>query len=67
VPPSPKSQAYEAIVPSASLDADASNEHARFVQSEAKAAVGRAFAGTTTVCVTTAVAPSSSVTVRTTS
>src|SRR5437763_12235807 len=38
--PSPKSHAYEAIVPSESLDADASNEHASKVHEGVKAATG---------------------------
>ena len=63
---SPKSHAYDATVPSASLDADPSNATARSVGVAVNDAVGGLFAGgavTVTGVVTLSVAPLSSVTV----
>ena len=66
--PSPKSQAYEATVPSPSDEPEPSSEQARFVQAIVNEAAGATLAGATvTVCMTESVAPSSSVTVRVTS
>lgn len=65
---SPKSRLYEAIVPSGSAEADASNATARSVGVAVNPAVGGllgAGAVTVTCRVAVAVAPPSSVTVRT--
>ena len=61
---SPKSNVYDAIVPSGSAEPDASKEHASASQEPERTAVGTVFALTTLVA--TAVAPRSSVTVTVT-
>ena len=62
--PSPKSQAYDAIEPSESAEPEASNDAARAVAVELKAAVGFTFGATTVRSwLTTVLVPRLSVTV----